>query len=935
MFEKLKMEEFVIGQRWISETEPELGLGIVLSVSNRIVEIKFATNGNVRNYAIKTSPLKRVVFKLGDLIKSKDGKSFNVEEIHDNQGVLTYKGNGIDLNETEVSDSMSFTGAEERLFSGQIDENRVFNLRYETLMNQSKVLKSDIRGFVAPRVSLLPHQLYIAHEVANRYSPRVLLADEVGLGKTIEAGLIIHQMLHTERASRILIITPDSLVNQWFVEMLRKFNITFNILDEDICSEIETTDPDSNPFTEYQLVICSIDFLVNSLERQNQVLESDWDLFVVDEAHHLTWSEDDVSIEYDLVEELAYISKGVLLLTATPEQLGISSHFARLRLLDPDRFYDLKSFIRETEDYKEIAGVVNHLINDKSLTDEDKEILMGFITDDDLDEQMKAVDSGDQSAINKIIESLVDQHGTGRVLFRNTRAAMSNFPKRIPLPVMLEADLKNENEKWWKDDPRIDWIVKLLQDLDKQKVLLICAAKQTVLDLEEILRDKSTSKTAVFHEGLSLIARDRNAAYFSEENGASILLCSEIGSEGRNFQFSHNLVLFDLPRNPDLLEQRIGRLDRIGQKYDINIHIPYLKNTDQHILFEIYNNALSAFEHSIKGGAAIFHKFRPQINQALSNPIESLEKRQINNLVEEMKIYSYKLAEILENGRDRLLEFNSFKPEIGNKIVEKIKEYDDDTNLEDYMNDLFAHFGVDTDDISETAYTVTPGENMFVETFPGISPEGTMITYNRSQALEREDMKFLTWEHPIVTSSIDLFMSSEHGNSAVGKIENANKNKLVMEAIFVLECIAPQNLQADRFLPPTPIRILINNNLQEEVYDYEDIKYNILEARPEVVFETYSLTQESLQRMVDQTKLNAEKITEKIIKMSNEQMIKTLSYEAKRLISLKEINPNVTDDEIDFAKSRITDLNGYINNARLRLDCVRLISFEIAKKKKV
>src|SRR5690606_2451823 len=120
------------------------------------------------------------------------------------------------------------------------------------------------------------------------------------------------------------------------------------------------------------------------------------------------------------------------------------------------------------------------------------------------------------------------------------------------------------------------WLADWLKEHRRQKVLVICADAETAQTLEDYLRLRKGLLTAVFHEGLSLIERDRAAAYFADmEEGAQVLICSEIGSEGRNFQFAHDLVMFDLPLNPDLLEQRIGRLDRIGQTEEVNIHVPY------------------------------------------------------------------------------------------------------------------------------------------------------------------------------------------------------------------------------------------------------------------------------------------------------------------------------------------------------------------------
>lgn len=924
-------EDLAIGQRWISETEPELGLGTLIAFDNRILDIKFTSSGNIRKYSIKNAPLKRVIFKIGDRISDLNNNSIIVEEIKEENNLLTYISKDLKIKETEVSDNIGFTGAEDRLLIGQTDENATFDLRYKTLLLQSEFKKSDVRGFTGPRVELLPHQLYIAHEATQRFYPRIMLADEVGLGKTIEAGLIIHNLLSNERVSRILVITPEPLVNQWFVEMLRKFNISFNILDEEHCNELETkeVDEDFNPFQEYQLVITSIDFLSKSEWYAEQAIESDWDLLVVDEAHHLTWTPQKVSREYKIVEELSMISKGVLLLTATPEQMGIQSHFARLRILDPDRFYDLRSFIRESEDYKEVAYIANKIINNQELDGDDLDLVYEFVEDEEISKLVEELDIEENR--KKLIQSMVDQHGTGRVLFRNTRAAMHNFPKRILEEYPLEKS-NEKKDKWWKTDSRIDKISEIIKSLEGEKILLICQNKQIALDLEEALKEKVATKTTVFHEGLSLIARDRNAAYFREPDGANVLISSEIGSEGRNFQFSSNLILFDLPSNPDLLEQRIGRLDRIGQKKDIVIHVPYIKGTSQNILFDIYDKGLNTFREHIKGANLVFAKFNNEITNLLENSA-NYNSEDKNNLELIKKVQDYKLEvdKYLEEGKDKLLEINSFNPEIGNKIIEKIKLKDNSRVLEEYMNELFDHFGVDYEEIDEKLYTVVPADNMFVETFPQLNSDGATITYDRKTALEREDYRFLTFEHPMVNGAIDLFLSSEKGNSAVGVIES-DKNDLLIETIFVLETVALGELQADRFLPPTPIRVLINKELKEEIIPYSEISKNIKEERPEKVFEAYALTQDKMTKIIQKSKEIAILKTKEIIKLSQEHMIESLAYETKRLISLQKNNPNVSEEEIEFAKENIAKLNKYISEAMLRLDSIRLIELKKSNK---
>ena len=126
--------------------------------------------------------------------------------------------------------------------------------------------------------------------------------------------------------------------------------------------ELELTGPeDGNPFLDNQLIICSIEFLAASAKRTRQALSASWDMLVVDEAHNLEWSVDKVSPEYGLVELLSKVAKGLLLLTATPKQLGIESHFARLRLLDPNRYSNYDVFINESTDHKNTASIVERI----------------------------------------------------------------------------------------------------------------------------------------------------------------------------------------------------------------------------------------------------------------------------------------------------------------------------------------------------------------------------------------------------------------------------------------------------------------------------------------------------------------------------------------------------------------------------------------------
>ena len=237
--------EFIKGQRFISQTEQELGLGSVEDINHRMVKLAFAAANESRIYAKDNAPLSRIVFDIGDKVPARAGWELTVDSIQQLNGLIIYQ--GIDdsgkevlLPETEIADTIKLDRPAERMFSGHLDSNKWFNLRQLAITNvRNKLQQNPLYGLLGCRTSLLLHQLYNAQAVAKRFAPRVLLADEVGLGKTIEAGLIIHQQLLKNRVKRVLVIVPESLTHQWMVEMLRRFNLHFSVYNEDLCLGIE------------------------------------------------------------------------------------------------------------------------------------------------------------------------------------------------------------------------------------------------------------------------------------------------------------------------------------------------------------------------------------------------------------------------------------------------------------------------------------------------------------------------------------------------------------------------------------------------------------------------------------------------------------------------------------------------------------------------
>ncbi len=964
---------FQPGQRWISDSESDQGLGTVTGIEHRFVNIIFTATGESRQYAKANAPLTRVIFNVGDIIPSHEGWTLKVDSSSEAHGILTYHGirqdtlEAVSLKEVMIDHFIKFNKPHDRLLNSQVDRLDWFRLRKDCLRHQYEQQQSELMGLTGGRVSLIPHQLYIADEVGNRFAPRVLLADEVGLGKTIEAGLIIHQQLVSGRAQRILIIVPESLIHQWLVEMLRRFNLKFSIFDHDRCVETEGED-DSNPFSTEQLVLVNLGFVTKNPKWYEALISEDWDLMVVDEAHHLNWQQDNPSMEYQCIEQLAQVIPGVLLLTATPDQLGHESHFARLRLLDSDRFYDYEKFIEEESHYSEVADAANALVEEAQLTSDQEATLSALLKESDISEQLVTLNSNNvdnQTEVRqKLLKQLLDRHGTGRILFRNSRNTIKGFPAREmhPAPLTMPEQyqdtinefmlsdcpealanskqakfiftpemlygLDHQSEKWTDFDPRVDYLIDLLKSLKKEKVLVICAHAQTAIDLEAVLRVKEGIRAAVFHEGLSIFERDRAAAYFAQgEDSAQLLLCSEIGSEGRNFQFSHHLVLFDLPSNPDLLEQRIGRLDRIGQTEVIRLHAPYFEDSAQHLLFDWYQQGLQAFEHTCITGRVVYEAYGQQLLSL------ALTAQQASSAAEKLISDTWqKHCEIkaeLESGRDKLLELNSSGQGRAHELVKKIERNDRQIDLPQFMFQALDVFGVQQDDKADNAIALNQSEHMLNSNFPCLPEDGSTITFDRDTALINENYQLLTWDHPMVRGVLDLVLSDEIGNASIGllKAEALPVGTFFLECLFTVEATAPAHLQLGRYLPTTPIRILVDkkgNDLGDKVSEAV-LDKQLTPVKKIMALQLIKALKSQIAPLVTKAEFHGEQQISAIQAKALKSMQSKLGQEQQRLTALKAINPNVRQAEIDFLAHQQDELSHYIDKAQLTFEAVRMI----------
>ncbi|RUM50983.1 MAG: RNA polymerase-associated protein RapA, partial [Marinomonas sp.] len=341
---------YQIGQRWSSRNEPDLGIGIIIELQAKSFVLYFSDAETERNYSVSQTSLVRRTLTPGDQLIF-DGEAYAVLEVREYDSLMEYNIGDEWIDESEIQFPRNDKNELDSILALSPARRMWFDLRRKTLEHQAAHSASPVRGLMGLKAELLPHQMYLAHDIANRPAARALLCDEVGMGKTLEAGLILHHRVLNGLSRRALILTPTNLQHQWLVEMLRRFHQPFTLINESVYEDY--MDGDDNPFDAQPFVIAPIDWVAQHSKAAQHMLLSEWDMVIVDEAHHLSWEPDAPSVGYQLVARLAAESESLLLLSATPEQTGEREHFSRLQLLDPEHYHSFEVYQAQQNDFKQ------------------------------------------------------------------------------------------------------------------------------------------------------------------------------------------------------------------------------------------------------------------------------------------------------------------------------------------------------------------------------------------------------------------------------------------------------------------------------------------------------------------------------------------------------------------------------------------------------
>ncbi len=871
--------EFVPGQRWVVDSEPELGLGFVTAVQGRTVTLFFERADAERNYAIAQAPLTRIQFAVDDEITLADGTKTIARAVQEQDGLTFYDTESGIVPETQLSSEISLRQPLVSLLTGQLDAPKWFYFRRKLDLGMSRAWQSRLGGLLGVRANLISHQLYVAWMACEREKVRVLLADEVGLGKTIEAGMILNRLLKFERVQRTIIMVPDALQVQWLVELVRKFSLT----------------PSLYAGEEHDFVSGQIHIIPHSaIEAESERIHAaEFDLTIVDEAHHLL----PATPEFECLETLALLCDHLVLLTATPEQLGEESHFARLRVLDPAKFNSLEELHTQERHYRELNQQIRAL-------PESRDALL----------QHYKLDSANSD--EELVDQLLDVHGIGRVMFRNVRSAIKGFPLRVAHAHPVQDDSWNS---------KFEWLASWVKQQADEKILVICHSIEQVKDCENYLWQKHGIDAALFHEQQNLIDRDKAAAYFADKDqGSQLLICSEIGSEGRNFQFSCHLVCLDLPDHPDLLEQRIGRLDRIGQNRDVNIHIPQAENSYTALQFYWYHHVLHCIEQQNSAAGQVHDEMLDEYQSHIA------AQHFADSFIDKAKIRVEALQKMIQEGRDALLEMNSCRQPFADELSDKITLFEKETpfDLVESASDLLNfHF----EGSHQGSFSLIPSDKMLIPALPGIPPEGSEITFSRDVANHREDLIFITWDSPFISGLWEVIHHSSLGVASVATLPNRQlpAGHCLLEVCFDLSVQSPLSAQCLPFLSEHSVRALVldisDKNLAPLLSE-EALENNIQPVKKHLAREVVNSRKDEIRQWFKKAELFAEQQSQKLRKDATDDARHFYEIETERLHKLGALGERVDNGELNrIRERREVVVDALLNHTLLQLSAVRLL----------
>ena len=732
----------------------DLGVGRVTEVRHRRLKIDFPEVEESFEMTLDGNALERVVLPPGSsVLLLNDGSRGRVEQaLDDGQSYQLDDGRVIDVADLWPSDVRETPI--DRLKRGELGSAADFANRLAALRLDRLRRADDLSSFLGGRIRLYAHQLYVAERATRADPVRWLLADEVGLGKTVEACLILNHLVHTGRAERVLVVAPDTLTVQWLGELYRKYHQVFVLLDDARLKDVARDHgPGFNPFDAHPHAVISLEMLAERPRLSEQAVESGLDLIVVDEAHHLERPEGTPgNPAYRVVAPMVLASAHALLLTATPLEEDPHAFFVLLQLLLPDFFAD------GLDVDAILAGTLPPCTSATRRAD-----IGGFPPrigqPVDLERSPNGIRM--ETALNESAASNAALEGRKLEAYQR----LLSSPAACPAPTGVErARWKEWAEVASEEDPRLAWLLEQAPRYREagEKTLVFVAYKETLDWVREAFERKLGRRVGVFHEDLAPQRRDIEVAQFREAAGPSVLLSTECGGEGRNFEFCTRIVLFDLPWSTTSLEQRIGRLDRIGRQGPVEI--VYFRFADglggllARVAEEtgIFAEPLGGLSRELGGIERVLSKvaLEPEPGAVGLAPFEEALEA------------ATEARERIEEAAYHTLHADPYQRSMEDALLARVPSELDDRARELVLGSV-ERLGFDVlREPGEQCYSIELGSNALVDHVPGV-PGGRRFlgSFDREEAVARESIDFFASGHPLTEGLLQELEDSARGRA--------------------------------------------------------------------------------------------------------------------------------------------------------------------------
>ena len=735
-------------RRWTSgdylthRFNPELGIGRISALEARSLVVEFPRSGTTLRLATSADVLIPVDLSPGRPVRvtSTQRETTIVERLQD--GTLKLANGGSEP--PHALWPLELEGAlVERLALGELDDVDDFVTRMNILHLRAIREADGLGSFLGGRVRLFPHQLHVAERASATDPVRWLLADEVGLGKTIEASLILNRLVHTGRVTRAMVVAPETLTVQWLGELWRKYHQVFALLDSDRLADVgRDFGDDFNPFELHQRTVISLEMLIARPHLTEQAVKAGIDLLVVDEAQRLRRPPGHPGgPAWRAVAPIADLGRHVLLLSATPLEDDAHGFFRLLQLLRPQEFPEDTSFEARLQTGTPLPACTS---STRRADIGGLPPRVGIPIDLAGPASARLRETVERAVRATAAPTVVAE----RLKIDRVRRALSSG---VALAAVLGADedgLRKQALAMDAADARVEWLVAqaIRWRTAKEKTLVFVAHRETLEMLRTALSHRAQLATGTFHEELSTVRRDTEVARFREADGPSLLISTECGGEGRNFEFCRRLVLFDLPWKPSVVEQRIGRLDRIGRRLPVEVvyfRPPAGVGRDVVRLFE----GLGLFREPLAGLETQLAHVEVALDTSALDSDTSMPDDRFEALIAEAHAARSRIREAAYEQLHR----DPYRAGMAEGILARVPGELDELNQEVVITAAIGLGFTIAHPRGHRVFAVELASGALVDGLPGVPAGSSFVgTFDREEAVANESIDFFASGHPLV-----------------------------------------------------------------------------------------------------------------------------------------------------------------------------------------